>query len=323
MAKIENYSNDTNITDNDRLFGTSVDGAISTTANFKASELKSFINSGYSTSSEVATDIATAKAEAIAAAATDTDNDVAAATSSITTAYQTYADQAEADARAYTDTRETAITTAYQTYANQAEADAITSANGYTDTRETAITSAYQAYADQAEADANTYTNNKVATNATSISNITHQVIAAKAVSTTATVANDTYVINFSSLGSDASTNTLEYNTTTNDALSVAPDDGTIINDAIGADVNVKIAITALTSTTASATITYGIERDSGSGFSNIQEFERDKSGSGDHVDSFFIYTKIPDDNTIRFTFKSSHGGSTLNVGSWIEVTRI
>ena len=98
MAKIENYSNDTNITDNDRLFGTSVDGAISTTANFKLSELKTFMQTGLVT--------------------------------------EAYADQAEADAIAssnsYTDTRETAITSAYQTYADQAESDAIATAQAYT-----------------------------------------------------------------------------------------------------------------------------------------------------------------------------------------------
>ena len=71
----------------------------------------------------------------------------------ITTAYESYADQAEVDAKAYTDTRETAITTAYQSYADTAEVDA----KAYTDTRETAITTAYQAYADQAEVDAKAY----------------------------------------------------------------------------------------------------------------------------------------------------------------------
>jgi len=100
------------------------------------------------------------------------------------TASNTYADQAEADAKAYTDTRETAINTAWaaadtalqsamETYADTAEADAVSAATAtasadatakadaaevdakaYTDTRETAITSAYQSYADQAEADA-------------------------------------------------------------------------------------------------------------------------------------------------------------------------
>ena len=71
----------------------------------------------------------------------------------ITTAYESYADQAEVDAKAYTDTRETAITTAYQSYADTAEVDA----KAYTDARETAITTAYQAYADQAEVDAKAY----------------------------------------------------------------------------------------------------------------------------------------------------------------------
>lgn len=54
----------------------------------------------------------------------------------ITTAYQSYADQAEVDAKAYTDTRETAITSAYQAYADQAETDAIATAAAYTDQAE-------------------------------------------------------------------------------------------------------------------------------------------------------------------------------------------
>ena len=81
----------------------------------------------------------------------------AARETAITTAYQSYADQAEVDAKAYTDTRETAITTAYQSYADQAEVDA----KAYTDTRETAITTAYEAYADQAEVDAKAYTDTR------------------------------------------------------------------------------------------------------------------------------------------------------------------
>jgi hypothetical protein len=71
---------------------------------------------------------------------------------------ESYADQAEVDAKAYTDTRETAITTAYESYADQAEVDA----KAYTDTRETAITTAYEAYADQAEVDAKAYADQKV-----------------------------------------------------------------------------------------------------------------------------------------------------------------
>ena len=50
--------------------------------------------------------------------------------------------------QSYVDTRETAITTAYQTYADTAETDA----RAYTDTRETAITTAYQTYTDTAVA---------------------------------------------------------------------------------------------------------------------------------------------------------------------------
>ena len=44
-------------------------------------------------------------------------------------ATEIYADQAEADAKAYTDTREAAITTAYESYTDQAEADAISTAS--------------------------------------------------------------------------------------------------------------------------------------------------------------------------------------------------
>ena len=73
------------------------------------------------------------------------------------------------DAKAYTDTRETAITTAYQGYADTAEADAISTAaadatskantaesnaNTYTDGEISTLDTSLQAYADQAEADA-------------------------------------------------------------------------------------------------------------------------------------------------------------------------
>ena len=79
------------------------------------------------------------------------------------TAIEAYADSAEADAKIYTDNRETAITTAYQSYADQAETDA----RAYTDTRETAITTAYQSYADQAESDAEATAEAKDAARAT------------------------------------------------------------------------------------------------------------------------------------------------------------
>lgn len=95
-----------------------------------------------------------------------TDARVGAYLSANSFANTTYVDTAETDAKAYTDTRETAITTAYQTYADQAEADAISTAQAYTDARETAITTAYQTYANTAEADANTYADGIVASEA-------------------------------------------------------------------------------------------------------------------------------------------------------------
>lgn len=66
------------------------------------------------------------------------------------------------DAKAYTDTRETAITTAYQTYADTAETDAIASAATYTDGEISTLEASLQTYADTAEADANTYTDNAI-----------------------------------------------------------------------------------------------------------------------------------------------------------------
>jgi hypothetical protein len=106
--------------------------------------------------------------DAAGSADTAEDNAIAhtdARETAITTAYQSYADTAEADAvttaNTYTDGRETAITTAYQSYADTAEADAVTTANAYTDGRETAITTAYQSYADTAEVDAKAYTDTR------------------------------------------------------------------------------------------------------------------------------------------------------------------
>ena len=102
---------------------------------------------------------ATGKANAAQAAAELTASN---ALTSAVNDLEAYADQAEVDAKAYTDTRETAITTAYQNYADAAETDA----KAYTDTRETAITTAYRSYADQAELDAvataNAYTDAEV-----------------------------------------------------------------------------------------------------------------------------------------------------------------
>ena len=64
---------------------------------------------------------ATSKANAAQTAAELTASN---ALSSAVDDLEAYADQAEVDAKAYTDTRETAITTAYQSYADTAESDA-------------------------------------------------------------------------------------------------------------------------------------------------------------------------------------------------------
>ena len=82
------------------------------------------------------------------------------------TGSQAKADAAETAANLYTDGRETAITTAYQSYADQAELDAVATANAHTDAREIAITSAYEGYANgvalTAEQNANIYTDGKI-----------------------------------------------------------------------------------------------------------------------------------------------------------------
>lgn len=84
---------------------------------------------------------------------------------------QAKADAAETAANGYTDARETAITTAYQTYADQAELDAVSTANAYTDAEVTAASSAANVYADgvalSAEQNANVYTDGKIATEVT------------------------------------------------------------------------------------------------------------------------------------------------------------
>lgn len=142
-------------------------------------QISTTLSGSFATDAEVAT----AKSEAIADAATYTDGRETA----ITSAYQSYADQAEADAIAtaaldatakadaaelaansYTDDEISALDLSLKAYADQAEADAVTSANSYTNDRETAITSAYQSYADTAESDAisaaATYTDGEITT---------------------------------------------------------------------------------------------------------------------------------------------------------------
>ena len=139
-------------------------------------ELKGRADTNASTASANASDIAD-NAVAITAAIATAATDATTKANDAKVYAQTKADEAQADAEAtaeaYTDAREVAITTAYQSYADTAEADAISTAsadatskanaaqataistaNAYTDTREAAITTAYQSYADIAESDA-------------------------------------------------------------------------------------------------------------------------------------------------------------------------
>jgi hypothetical protein len=86
---------------------------------------------------------ATTKANAAQAAAEAT------ASNALTTAVnnlEAYADQAEVDAKAYTDTRETAITTAYQSYADTAEQDAKDYADNLINDASSSSTEVWSAY---------------------------------------------------------------------------------------------------------------------------------------------------------------------------------
>ena len=129
-----------------------VTGTVSSLANHDSDDVsEGTANRFYTAARQTAIEAYADSAEADAKIYTDNRE------TAITTAYQSYADQAETDAKAYTDTRETAITTAYQSYADQSEVDA----KAYTDTRETAITTAYEAYADTVEVDAKAYTDTR------------------------------------------------------------------------------------------------------------------------------------------------------------------
>jgi hypothetical protein len=81
----------------------------------------------------IRTDFAAADVTTLASANTYADAAEADAITAAATDATTKADAALVDAKAYTDTRETAITSAYETYADQAEADAETAAATYTD----------------------------------------------------------------------------------------------------------------------------------------------------------------------------------------------
>ena len=260
MAKIENYSNDTNITDNDRLFGTSVDGAISTTANFKVSELKTFINTGQAT--------------------------------------EAYADQAESDARAYTDTRETAITSAYQSYADQAEADAITTANAYTDTRETAITSAYQTYAEQKKQKIVGVTGTISLSAATGRQTIFYR-----------NVTND-----------DPSTGSLNYNSSIGD-ISIDTANGEIQNTS-GGELVIRISTTTYTAVSGggqgSRVVSYFLEKYNGS-WTPQKAVERTKVDNGSYADSFWSYFKLLNGEKFRIQMQTTHDTVQIDAGSQFE----
>ena len=153
-------------------------------------------------------------------------------------ATEIYADQAEADAKAYTDTREAAITTAYQTYTDTAEANAVSTSNNYTDqaeadakaytdTREAAITTAYESYTDQAEADAKAYTDTREAAITTAYESYTDQA-EADAISTASadatSKANAAQSAAISTASSDA---TSKANAAQSAAISIASSDAT------------------------------------------------------------------------------------------------
>ena len=133
-----------------------VTGTVSSIANHDTDDLsEGTANRFYTAARQTAIEAYADSAEADAKIYTDNRE------TAITSAYQSYADQAETDARAYTDTRETAITTAYQSYADQAESDAEATAEAKDAARATAITTAYEAYADTVEVDAKAYTDTR------------------------------------------------------------------------------------------------------------------------------------------------------------------
>jgi len=168
---------------NDANFSTTVTNSIATnaaaivTANSNIASNLAAIGVNANDITALETDMASANT-AIGTKANTTYVD--ARETAITLAYESYADQAETDAKTYTDDRETAInsawaaadgvvtaafqaadtaqttaiTTAYETYADTAEADAISTAAADATTKADAALAAAQTYADTAEADA-------------------------------------------------------------------------------------------------------------------------------------------------------------------------
>jgi hypothetical protein len=96
----------------------------------------------------------TAIANTLVDAKAYTDTRETAITTAYTSAIASSTSSGSTAANSYTDTEiataTASITTAYQTYTDTAEADAISTANTYTDTREVAITTAYETYTDTA-----------------------------------------------------------------------------------------------------------------------------------------------------------------------------
>lgn len=284
MARISTYASDTNITDSDKVIGSDA-GASNATKNFTVGDLKSHINTGYAT--------------------------------------EAYADQAEADARAYTDARETAITSAYQSYADQAEADA----NAYTDTREAAITLAYQTYTDTAESDANTYTDNSIiASEKQKIAAATNSLTVDTSAPSGTNQINTDYDITFKAISvtNDASAGSLNLFPALSPNLTLDHSTGAIQNSS-GNDISVKINMSAFTSTINNGTnIIYTLWlNQAGGGYNSVKSVARTKTDPGDHVDSFYMYYRIPADSEIKFTISASKTGMTLVQYSWFEVSEI
>lgn len=138
----------------------------------------------------------------------------------------------------------TTITSAYQAYADQAETDAVTTANAYTDTRETAITASYQAYADTAEADAIS----AAATDATT---------KADAAESAATLYTDTLIGDVTVDGTGGNTVTDRIATAISNLIDSAPGALDTLNElssALGNDANFATTVTNSLATKASTT---------------------------------------------------------------------
>ena len=292
MAKIENYSNDTDITDNDRLFGTSVNGADSDTANFKVGELKTFINTGYATTSEVAANLTLIQSN---------DTDIATNTSNISTNTSNIS----------TNTSNISTNTS-NISTNTTNISTNTNNISTNTTNIAAITPAYQAYTQAA-------IEQKFALRSEEIN-----------IDGTNNSTNDNINIHFSNMGDDPAGRSLKYDIDANDNLALIYNDDTgydYIENEASVTVPVKISFSMFTTTGSSSTnLIYRLEKSNDSGVSWTEEKKiiRSKSGSSsNNSDSFFLYYGIAAGNYIRFTFEANHTGTILQAGSWIEVVAI